>query len=97
MLRISEGKSYDGITIEDDWAVNDGIVPLKSARYPLCDEATALSYSESVTKGKTIESGRWYYMDTLVGTDHFDFCGTKDYPTSFEDFYFSMIETANER
>lgn len=97
MLRISEGKSYDGVLIEGDWAINDGIVPLKSAKYPICDEATALSYSESIADGKKIESGRWYYMDTLVGTDHFDFCGTKDYPTSFEDFYFSMIETANAR
>lgn len=97
MLRISEGKTYDGVKIEGDWAVNDGIVPLKSARYPLCDEETALSYAESVTAGNAIESGRWYYMPTLVGTDHFDFCGTKDYPTSFEDFYFSMIETANSR
>lgn len=97
MLRISEGKTYDGVTIEGDWAVNDGIVPLKSARYPLCDEATALSYEESIASGKAIESGRWYYMPTLEGTDHFDFCGTKDYPTSFEDFYFSMIETANAR
>ncbi|MBP3441820.1 MAG: hypothetical protein J6L62_03355 [Clostridia bacterium] len=97
MLRISEGKTYDGVTIEGDWAVNDGIVPLISARYPLCDEATAISYSESIASGKNIEPGRWYYMDTLVGTDHFDFCGTKDYPTSFEDFYYSMIETANSR
>ena len=97
MLRISEGKTYDGVKIEGDWAVNDGIVPLKSARYPLCDEATALSYEQSISSGETIESGRWYYMKTLDGTDHFDFCGTRDYPTSFEDFYFSMIETANAR
>lgn len=97
MLRFSEGKTYDGVKIEGDWAVNDGIVPLKSARYPLCDEATALSYEESLASGKTIESGRWYYMNTLEGTDHFDFCGTRDYPTSFEDFYFSMIENANLR
>ena len=97
MLRMSEGKTYDGVLIEGDWAVNDGIVPLISARYPLCDELTALSYEESIAAGKEIEPGRWYYMETLVGTDHFDFCGTKDYPTSFEDFYYSMIENANSR
>ena len=97
MLRFSEGRTYDGVKIEGDWAVNDGIVPLASAKYPLCDENTALNYEESIASGKEIESGRWYYMDTLVGTDHFDFCGTRDYPTSFEDFYFSMIETANLR
>ncbi len=97
MLRLSEGKTYDGVTIEGEWAVNDGIVPLRSAKYPLCDEATALNYEDSVASGKAIESGRWYYMNPLVGTDHFDFCGTKDYPTSFEDFYYSMIETVNSR
>ncbi len=97
MLRMSEGKTYDGVKIDGDWAVNDGIVPLISAKYPLCDETTALSFEDSIASGKEIESGRWYYMPTLVGTDHFDFCGTKDYPTSFEDFYFSMIENANAR
>ncbi len=97
MMMAAEGKTYDGVKMEGDWARHDGIVPLASAKYPLCDEATVLSYEESIAGGKTIEKGRWYYMETLEGTDHFDFCGTRDYPTSFEDFYFSMIETANAR
>ena len=41
--------------------------------------------------------GRWYYLDTMYGMDHFDFCGTKHYPTSFEDFYFGMVDMANSR
>lgn len=97
MMVASQGKTYDGITIEGDWAVNDGIVPLASALYPECDAETAKSYEESIANGEEIESGRWYYMETLIGTDHFDFCGTKDYPTSYDDFYFSMVETANSR
>lgn len=97
MMTMAEGKTYDGVKIEGEWAVHDGIVPLKSAKYPLCDEQTALNYEATLDEGKTIESGRWYYMNPLVGTDHFDFCGTEDYPTSFEDFYFSMIEKANMR
>lgn len=97
MMRYGEGKTYDDVTVEGEWAIHDGVVPLKSAKYPLCDEATALSYESSVNEGKTIERGRWYYMNPLMGTDHFDFCGTQDYPTSFEDFYFGMIEMANMR
>lgn len=97
MMLLSEGKTYDGITIEGNWAAHDGIVPLASALFPSCDAATAKSYEESISNGEIIESGRWYYMETLEGTDHFDFCGTKDYPTSADDFYFSMVEIANSR
>ena len=78
------------------WAKNDGIVPLASSLYPLCDAETALDYEDSLASGR-IEKGRWYYMDTMVGTDHFDFCGTQDYPTTFLDFYYGMVNTANGR
>ena len=97
MMLLSEGKTYDGVTIEGNWAAHDGIVPLSSALYPSCDAATAKSYEESIANGEIIEPGRWYHMKTLEGTDHFDFCGTKDYPTSADDFYFSMVEVANSR
>ena len=97
LIAFSEGKTYDGVKIEGDWAVNDGIVPLASALYPECDKATATDYEDALAKGEKIQKGRWYYMDTMVGMDHFDFCGTQDYPTSFEDFYYTMIETANSR
>lgn len=97
LIAISEGNTYDGVKIEGDWAVNDGIVPLASALYPLCDEKTATDYENAIAKGKKIKSGRWYYLDTMYGMDHFDFCGTNDYPTTFEDFYFGMVETVNSR
>ncbi len=97
MMLLSEGKTYDGITIEGNWAAHDGIVPLASALYPSCDSETAKSYEESIANGETIEPGRWYYMKTMEGTDHFDFCGTRDYPTTYDDFYFSMVEIANGR
>lgn len=97
MLGVTHGSTVDGVKIEGDWTVHDGIVPLASALYPLCDAATARDYEEALEAGETIEPGRWYYLDTMYGTDHFDFCGTKDYPTTFEDFYFGMIETANSR
>ena len=97
MLDSTKGKTVDGIKIEGDWALNDGIVPLASARYPFCDEKTALSYEAEIEKGNRIRSGRWYYFDTMHGMDHFDFCGTKDYPEGFENFYFGMVNTANSR
>ena len=97
MMLLSHGKTYDGVTIKGNWAAHDGIVPLASALYPECDAATAKSYEECMKNGETIEPGRWYYMETMEGTDHFDFCGTKDYPTTYDDFYFSMVEIANSR
>lgn len=97
MIRLTEGKTVDGIKIEGNWAVNDGIVPLASALYPSTDEDTALDYEDALANGDEIKAGVWYYTDTMVGMDHFDFCGTQDYPTTFEDFYFSMVETANSR
>lgn len=97
LIAISEGKTYDGIKISGNWAVNDGIVPLASALYPESDKSTATDYENALAENKKIKKGRWYYMDTIVGMDHFDFCGTEDYPVSFEDFYFSMVETVNSR
>ena len=97
MMLLSHGKTYDGVKIEGNWAANDGIVPLASALYPECDADTAKSYEESIANGEIIEPGRWYYMETMEGTDHFDFCGTGDYPTTYDDFYFSMVEVANSR
>ena len=97
MLASTKGKTVDGIKIEGDWALNDGIVPLASARYPSCDEKTALNYAAEIEKGNKIKPGRWYYFEPMTGMDHFDFCGTKDYPEGFEEFYFGMVNTANSR
>lgn len=88
-----EGKTVDGITLDKNWAINDGIVPLASALYPTDDAENSFSYSETLANGGEIEKGNWYHMDIMEGFDHFDFSGTKDYPTSFEDFYFTMAET----
>lgn len=97
MIASTEGKIIDGVKIEGNWLVNDGIVPLESALYPHTDKSTAEDYEESLLNNEKIETGRWYYLDTMYGMDHFDFCGTKDYPISFEGFYLDMIELANSR
>lgn len=90
-----EGKTIDGIYMDETWAKNDGIVPLASALYPSTDADTAKSYEETLNAGETIKPGVWYYMPIMEGFDHFDFCGTIDYPTSFEDFYYTLVETIN--
>ena len=91
-----EGKTIDGVYMDENWAINDGIVPLASALYPSNNADTAKNYEDAVAKGEEIESGRWYYMTPSEGFDHFDYCGTIDYPTSFEDFYFTMAQTVNK-
>lgn len=96
-LGTLEGRTIDGIYMDESWALNDGIVPHASAIYPSNNADTALSYSAEKAAGNEIEPGRWYYMDPMVGMDHFDFCGTIDYPTSFEDFYYTLVETINGR
>lgn len=97
LLAMSAGKTFDGTKMDGNWIYHDGVVPLASALYPLSDAATATDYENAVAKGNKIQKGRWYYMDTLVGMDHFDICGTEDYPTTFDDFYFGMVETVNSR
>ncbi len=97
MISSTVGTTVDGIKIEGDWAAHDGIVPLASALYPTANADTATDYEDAVSNGDEIVSGRWYYTDTMVGMDHFDFCGTQDYPTSFEQFYFDMVTMVNSR
>ncbi len=90
-----EGDTIDGVYMDENWTINDGIVPLASALYPSTDATTAKNYEEAIAAGEEIETGKWYYMNPMVGFDHFDFCGTIDYVTSFEDFYYTLVETVN--
>ncbi len=90
-----DGETVDGLKLDKSWEINDGLVPYASAVYPIDDKDTAKSYEEAVNNNERIEPGRWYYMPVMEGFDHFDFSGTRDYPTSFEDFYFSMADVVN--
>lgn len=96
IIGLTAGRTVDGIKIEGDWAINDGIVPLASALYPTTDKDSAKDYEDTLAEGR-VEKGTWYYTDTMYNMDHFDFCGTVDYPTSFEQFYFDLVATANSR
>ncbi len=94
-LGILEGETIDDVYLDENWAINDGIVPLASALYPSNNADTAKCYEDAVANGEEIEGGRWYYMTPEVGPDHFDYCGTNDHPVSLEDLYFTMVETVN--
>ena len=92
IIRTMEGMTVDGIKIENDWAVSDGVIPIASSLYPDDDAEFAKSYEDAVKNNEVIRKGVWYYMEPIFKMDHFDFCGIEDFPTSMEDFYFSLIE-----
>ena len=57
-----------GITLDDGWLPNDGLVNTISALYPFREPHQV--YSE-----KTIRPGIWQVMPVIAGWDHLDFCG----------------------
>jgi triacylglycerol lipase len=96
IMRTMEGMTVDGIKIQGDWAVSDGVIPLASSLYPDGDSVLAKSYEEAVKYKEKIEKGVWYYMEPIFSMDHFDFCGIVDFPTTMEDFYFGLIDMVNK-
>ena len=96
IMRTMEGMTVDGIKIQGDWAVSDGVIPLASSLYPDGDSVFAKSYEEAVKYKEKIEKGVWYYMEPIFSMDHFDFCGIVDFPTTMEDFYFGLIDMVNK-
>ncbi len=97
LLIMSQGFTVDGIKMDKDWANNDGMVPLKSALYPLDEADNAYPYEESLKSG-SIKPGSWYYLETMHGMDHGDYCGTTDdYPEGYEKFWLGLAEMATSR
>lgn len=72
LISGSAGMTVDGVKLDKEWTVSDGIVPLKSALYPLGDPHA------DYVQGSALETGKWYVMPTMVGLDHFDFCAAND-------------------
>ena len=71
--RYSSDQAY-GITIDDDWWANDGVVNVKSQKYPLAEmnaHETKAPVEGLVAKP---EPGRWYHIATL-DSDHEDIVG----------------------
>ena len=46
-MNMNEGKTYDGIEMTGDWDVNDGMVPIASAMFPLDEADNAFSYEQA--------------------------------------------------
>ncbi len=95
-ILLTKGKTIDGIYMDEMWQNNDGIVPLISALYPLDEKDNAFSYEEALKNG-TLKKGSWYYLDTIYGMDHGDYCGTtEDYPEGgYEKFWLDLAEMIN--
>lgn len=97
LLMKSQGLVIDGIKMDKDWANNDGMVPLKSALYPIDEAENAFSYEKALSEG-SIKPGSWYYTETIYGMDHGDYCGTTDdYPEGYEKFWLGLAEMATAR
>ena len=97
LLMMSQGLTIDGIKMDKDWANNDGMVPLKSALYPLDEADNAYPYEEAL-ENNSIKPGSWYYLETIYGMDHGDYCGTTDdYPEGYEAFWLGLAEMATSR
>ncbi len=97
LLTKSQGLTVDGIKMDKEWANNDGMVPLKSALYPLDEKDNAFSYEEALDKN-SVNPGSWYYLKTIYGMDHGDYCGTTDdYPEGYEKFWLGLAEMATAR
>ena len=97
LLIKSQGLTIDGIKMDKEWANNDGMVPLKSALYPIDESDNAFSYEEALSKNN-IKPGSWYYLEPIYGMDHGDYCGTTDdYPEGYEKFWLSLAEMATSR
>ncbi len=93
MISLSEGNDFNGYKMEKEWLINDGVVPLASAKYPFKDKETALSFE----KAERIEKGRWYYMKPISGSDHLGFCYDKNIGVDWKTFYADLINTVNKR
>lgn len=97
LLTKSQCLTIDGIKMDKEWANNDGMVPLKSALYPLDEKDNAFSYEEALSKN-CIKPGSWYYLKPIYGMDHGDYCGTTDdYPEGYESFWLGLAEMATGR
>jgi triacylglycerol lipase len=95
ILQGVEGLEIDGVKLVGDWAKHDGVISVASSRYPDSDADFVKSFEETIRNGNNFEKGIWYYSQPIFSMDHFDFCGIHDFPTTMEDFYFSLIDIVN--
>lgn len=80
------GTTDGGISIDDSWKENDGLVNLVSAQYPFGEEHTAFPENE-----KDIQTGIWYVAETREG-DHGTVIGLNAKNTPTLNFYTELFE-----
>jgi triacylglycerol lipase len=77
-----------GVTIDDSWLPNDGLVNVVSARYPL--NAPHKTFDPG-----NIERGVWQVMPVITNFDHNDFAGGMQQlggPEGFKELYYGIAE-----
>lgn len=87
----TQGKTISSVKMTKSWAINDGLVPLASAKFPSCDKKTAESFEEAKKKGKILK-GRWYYLKPTYGTNHLSVMTGEELPGSFKSFFLSVAK-----
>ena len=88
ILQHSKGLIFDGVRIKEGWLANDGLVPTKSALYPLTDEENHADYQ----KGQDLKPGVWYTMPVLTGT-HLYYCSPQDGDTAAYFAFYDNLTT----
>ncbi len=97
IMLLTKGRTFDGFEMTEEWLHSDGIVPLASALYPFDESDNAFDYEEALKEGE-LKKGSWYYLDTMYGMDHGDYCGTTDdYPEGgYQKFWLDLAEMINK-
>ena len=83
------GTTDGGISIDDSWKENDGLVNLVSAQYPFGEEHTAFPENE-----KDFRTGVWYVAQTREG-DHGTVIGLNAKNTPTLNFYTELFKMIN--
>ncbi len=81
LMASYSGTTDGGITIDESWSDNDGLVSVASAQYPFGEE-----YRDLPTETKDMEKGIWYVAPTLEG-DHGTVIGLNAGPSTTHKFY----------
>lgn len=95
LFKICDGKVIDGVKMQGDWLISDGLVPVISAKYPLGEDA--VRFNAAMAGGK-LERGKWMYHETMELTDHFDFCratGTFGGEANYYEFFDNLTAEVN--
>lgn len=84
-----KGTTANGISIDETWQENDGLVSVVSARYPLNEPY--VEYTESLAETDGIQRGIWNVAETRDG-DHGKVIGLGNEADSTQNFFIDHFE-----